>query len=66
MTCHRDLSDLWYNPSILRRMRRGQAAAEYVIVLASLLIVVSILYGFVCAAERYAVRTDSLVTSDCP
>jgi len=47
-------------------MRRGQAAVEYVVVLSSLLIVVLILYGFVCAAERYATRTESLVTSDCP
>jgi len=47
-------------------MRRGQAMVEYVVVLSSLLIVVSVLYGFVCAAERYAIRTENLVTSDCP
>jgi len=47
-------------------MRRGQAAVEYVIVLASLMVVVLILLGFVYAAERYATRTESLVASDCP
>jgi len=39
---------------------------EYMIVFSALLIVVLALCGFVCAAERHAVRTESLVTSDCP
>jgi len=52
--------------NMTRGMRRGQAAAEYVIVFAALLIVVVALCGFVCAAERYAARTESLVTSDVP
>ncbi len=40
--------------------------AEYIIVLASLFVIVVVLFGFVCLAEQYAIRTESLVTSDCP
>ena len=47
-------------------MRRGQAAAEYVMALAALLVVVGILWGLVVAADRHARRSEDLVTSDCP
>ena len=48
------------------RLRKGQAALEYVLALASLLVVVGILWGLVHAATRQARRTQDLVTSDCP
>lgn len=48
------------------RSRGGQAALEYVLALASLMIVVGILWGLVRVTRSYAQRTESLVTSDCP
>lgn len=57
---------LWYNRQTGIRARRGQAALEYVLVFATLLIVVIALYAFVRATWRYADRTEALVTSDCP
>ena len=48
------------------QMRTGQAALEYVLAFASLLVVVAILLVFVHTERRYALRTESLVTSDCP
>jgi len=51
---------------MMLRVRGGQAMLEYVIVLAALLVVVSALFGLVCVAERYATRTESLVTADVP
>jgi len=59
-------SRLWYNKVVFGRMRNGQAALEYVLSLASLLVVVGILCGFVRAAVRHSERTEGLVTSDCP
>ena len=47
-------------------MRSGQTALEYVLALASLLVVVGILGTLVHAAIRHGERTESLVTSDCP
>ena len=47
-------------------MRRGQAMLEYVLSLAGLVVVVGILWGLVAVAVRYADRTETLVTSDCP
>ena len=46
--------------------RSGQAALEYVLALASLLVVVGLLAGLVGAAGRHAARTESLVAGDCP
>ena len=57
---------LWYNKDLNVRMRRGQAALEYVLSLASLLVVIGILWGLVHVAIRHAERTEALVTSDCP
>lgn len=48
------------------RARGGQAALEYVLALASLLVVVGILWGLVRVTRSYAHRTERLVTSDCP
>ena len=48
------------------RGRGGQAAVEYVIALATLLIVVSIMGYFVPAAHKSAHRSEALVSQDCP
>ena len=48
------------------RARGGQAALEYVLALASLMIVVGILWGLVRVTFHYAERTERLVTADCP
>ena len=50
----------------VNELRHGQAALEYVLALASLLVVVGILWGLVVAAERHARRSEALVTSDSP
>ena len=58
---------LWYNNKHVNvQARRGQAALEYVLAFAALLIAVCALYAFVQAIWRYADRTENLVTSDCP
>ena len=57
---------LWYNERVSLRARSGQAALEYVLILATLLAVVGILWGLVRVAGRQAQRTESLVTSDYP
>jgi len=46
--------------------RSGQAAVEYVLALATLLVVVSIMGYFVLAAQKSAHRTEALVSQDCP
>lgn len=58
--------NLCYNTAMKLRMSGGQAALEYVLALASLLVVVGILTGFVWTAARHADRSESLVSSDCP
>ena len=58
--------DLWYNNGVGMCSRRGQAALEYVLVFAALLIAVGALYTLVRVTWRYADRTENLVTSDCP
>ena len=57
---------MWYNLHMFNRMRSGQAALEYVLATAALLVVIGILWGLVAAVERHAERTEALVTSDCP
>lgn len=47
-------------------MRRGQAMLEYILVTASLVIVVGILWGFVEVAGRSAIRSENLVSSEYP
>ena len=59
-------ADLWYNRAVNVRMRRGQAMLEYVLCLASLLVVIGLLWGLARAAVRHGERTESLVSSDCP
>lgn len=51
---------------ICYNMRNGQAMLEYVLVLAGLLAVCSILGGLVTTAVRSGARAESLVTSDYP
>lgn len=48
------------------RSAGGQAALEYVLALAGLLVVVGILSAFLGVVIRHAERTESLVVSDCP
>ena len=48
------------------RTHSGQAALEYVLALASMLVVTGILCMFARAAVRHAERTESLVTADSP
>ncbi len=48
------------------RMRRGQALLEYVLVAASLLVVVAILSVLVHVTIRQAIRVETLVSSDTP
>ena len=47
-------------------MRRGQAAVEYVIALASVVIIAGILWGVIAAANGHVRRAEALVTMDCP
>lgn len=60
------MRDFWYNTRRPVGLRTGQAMLEYVLSLAALMVVVAILWGLVGVALRYADRTESLVTSDCP
>lgn len=48
------------------RMRKGQSLLEYVLVLASLAAVVSVLGFLVAGAVEYGARTERLVSADCP
>ena len=57
---------LWYNTRRTAVLRPGQAALEYVLSLAALLVVVSLLWGLVGVALRFADRTEDLVSSECP
>jgi uncharacterized protein (UPF0333 family) len=47
-------------------LRRGQAALEYVLALAALLVVTAIMWGVVVASEKQSVRAAKLVTSEYP
>ena len=58
--------DLWYNTRRAGGLRPGQAMLEYVLSLAALLVVVSLLWGLVGVALRFADRTEDLVSSECP
>lgn len=46
--------------------RGGQAMVEYVLALATLLVVCLIMWGLVKTAFRYADRTENLVSSEYP
>ena len=63
--CGLALMNLWYNRFGFGR-HSGQAALEYVLSLAGLLVVIGILWGLVVVAFRHAERTENLVASDCP
>ena len=47
-------------------LREGQAALEYVLALAALLVVTAIMWGVVSASEKQSVRAARLVTSEYP
>lgn len=47
-------------------MRKGQSLLEYVLVLASLAAVVSVLGFLVAGAVEYGARAERLVSADCP
>lgn len=47
-------------------MRRGQAMLEYILVTVSLIIAVSVLWGFVGVVSRSAERSENLVSSEYP
>ena len=53
---------LCYNTS----MQRGQALLEYVLVLACLAVVVSVLWCLVGGASRFGSRAETLVSSEYP
>lgn len=48
------------------RGRKGQAALEYVLALAALLVAVGVMGYLVSAARKSAQRTEALVSSDYP
>lgn len=48
------------------KMRKGQAALEYVLCVAALLVVVAMMGFIVRAAQHSAARTSELVRSDYP
>ena len=64
--CHRFGSVYGIIRGVKGLSRSGQAALEYVLALASLLVVVGLLAGLVGAAAHHAARTTSLVSGDCP
>ena len=57
---------LCYNTKHRHGVRSGQALLEYVLSLASLLLIVGILWGLVQVTIRHAERAEALVTSECP
>jgi len=46
--------------------QRGQALLEYVLALAGMTVIVAILWGLVQTTQKYADRTENLVSADCP
>lgn len=58
------MAPVCYNNEV--RVHKGQAMLEYVLVLAGLLVVVSIMWGLVRALERQSARTVNIVASDYP
>ena len=57
---------MWYNTGMTLSTRRGQAALEYVLALASLLVVCGILFALVGTVRTVAVRNERLVSSEYP
>lgn len=64
MSPHTDEFVVYYRKN--RPGRRAQALLEYVLALASLLVVVSIMAILVRGALRGAERTENLVSAECP
>ena len=61
----RETGAMCYNSS-RKSFRNGQAAVEYVLALAALLVVTAIMWGVVGASEKQSVRAARLVTSEYP
>ena len=61
----RETGAMCYNSSG-KSFRNGQAALEYVLALAALLVVTAIMWGLVGASEKQSVRTVRLVTAEDP
>lgn len=59
------MSVVCYNNKAVR-MRKAQAALEYVLALASLLVVVTVMWGLIRASWKQSERTVKLVVSECP
>jgi uncharacterized protein (UPF0333 family) len=57
---------MWYNIGGARRMKRAQAMLEYVLALAGMAVVASVMWYVVSAAEKQSVRTENLVSSEYP
>jgi uncharacterized protein (UPF0333 family) len=57
---------MWYNIGGARRMKRAQAMLEYVLALAGMAVVASVMWYVVSAAEKQLVRTENLVSSEYP
>jgi len=51
---------------MLSGKRCGQALLEYVLALAGVIAVSGILWGLVSVSIKYSVRTEKLVSGDCP
>lgn len=49
-----------------KMFRSGQAAVEYVLALAALLVVIGVMGYCVTAAQKSAHRAEALVGADCP
>lgn len=47
-------------------MRVGQALLEYVLAVAGLIVIITVLWLLVDLTARYAVRTENLVSSEYP
>lgn len=60
------MSGMWYNIGDARRMKRAQAMLEYVLALAGMAVVASVMWYVVSAAEKQSVRTENLVSSEYP
>ena len=50
----------------MSRVKSGPALLEYVLAMAGLLVVVSLLWVLVDVTAQYAVRTENLVSSEYP
>jgi uncharacterized protein (UPF0333 family) len=57
---------MWYNTATGKRFSKGQAMLEYILAMAGVLVVAAAMWHVVRAAEKQAVRTESLISSEYP